>query len=80
MFPVLQEDLKERVIEILRAQMADNQKARLLKQHGAYEKVSAGRSEPLRVQEHIYRQSVAEQERIRSLTPVRFAPIQGTDQ
>lgn len=79
MFPVRQEDLKDRVIDILRAQMADNQKARLLKQDGSYDKVSAGRAEPFRVQEHLYTQNLEEQERIRSLTPVRFVPIQGTD-
>jgi polyphosphate kinase len=77
MFPILQRDLKERVIEILRAQMADNQKARMLKQDGTYERVSAGRADPLRVQEHLYQRSMEEQERIRSLTPVRFTPIQG---
>jgi polyphosphate kinase len=79
MFPIRQPDLKERVIEILRTQMADNQKARLLKQDGAYERVAAGRSEPLRVQEYLYQRTVEEQERIRSLTPVRFVPIQGVD-
>jgi polyphosphate kinase len=79
MFPMLQEDLKERVIGILRAQMSDNQKARVLKQDGSYDKVSAGRAEPFRVQEYLYMQNQEEQERVRSLTPVRFVPIQGTD-
>ncbi|MBN1568898.1 MAG: polyphosphate kinase 1 [Acidobacteria bacterium] len=79
MFPVRQQDLKEKVIAIMRAQMADNQKARLLKQDGTYERVAAGRSEPLRIQEYLYLRSVEEQERIRSLTPVRFTPIQGRD-
>ena len=77
MFPVRQEDLKERVIDILRAQMSDNQKARLLRRNGTYDKVSSGRAEPFRVQEHLYTQNLREQERIRSLTPVRFEPIQG---
>jgi polyphosphate kinase len=79
MFPIQQQDLKEKVIAIMRAQMADNQKARLLKQDGAYERVAAGRSESLRVQEFLYLRSIEEQERIRSLTPVRFTPIQGRD-
>ena len=79
MFPVRQQALKEQVIEIMRAQMADNQKARLLKPDGTYERVAAGRSEPLRVQEYLYQRNVEEQERIRSLTPVRFTPIQGRD-
>jgi len=51
----------------------------LLKQDGAYERVAAGRSESLRVQEFLYLRSIEEQERIRSLTPVRFTPIQGRD-
>ena len=79
MFPVLQRDLKEQVIEIIRTQLADNQKARALKQDGTYERVAAGRAEPLRVQEYLYLKNVEEQERIRSLTPVRFTPIQGRD-
>ena len=79
MFPVRQQALKEQVVEIMRAQLADNQKARLLKPDGTYERVAAGRSEQLRVQEYLYQRNVEEQERIRSLTPVRFTPIQGRD-
>jgi polyphosphate kinase len=79
MFPVRQQALKEQVVEIMRAQLADNQKARLLKPDGTYERVSAGRAEQLRVQEYLYQKNVEEQERIRSLTPVRFKPIQGRD-
>jgi polyphosphate kinase len=79
MFPLQQADLKERVIQIMRAQMSDNQKARLLKQDGTYERVAAGRSEPFRVQERLYLQGIEEQDRIRSLTPVRFVPIEGRD-
>ena len=78
MFPLQQQNLRERVIEVLRAQMADNQKARRLNQDGTYERVTAGRSEPLRVQEYLYQRNMEEHERIRSLTPVRFTPIQGT--
>jgi polyphosphate kinase len=79
MFPVLQRDLKEKVISVMRAQMGDNQKARQLKQDGSYERVSAGRGDSLRAQEYLYQQNLEEQERLRSLTPVRFAPIQGKD-
>jgi polyphosphate kinase len=78
MFPVLQPDLKEKVIGILRAQLADNQKAWILKQSGTYQRATAGRSEPLRVQEYLYQQGLEERERIRSLAPVRFVPIEGT--
>ena len=79
MFPVLQQDLKERIIGILQAQMADKQKARSLKPDGTYERAAPGRLEPLRVQEHLYQRGLQEQERVRSLTPVRFVPLEGAD-
>jgi polyphosphate kinase len=78
LFPVRQQDLKEKVIEILRTHMSDNQKARMLKPDGAYERIAAGRSEAVRVQEFLYHRTAADQERVRSLTPVRFVPIEGT--
>jgi polyphosphate kinase len=78
MFPIEQPDLKERVIEILHAQMSDNQKSRQLQQDGTYAKVTAGRADPVRVQEYLYRRGVEDQERARSLAPVRFVPIEGT--
>ena len=40
MFPIRQQDLKEKVIGAMRAQMTDNQKARMLKPDGTYERVS----------------------------------------
>jgi polyphosphate kinase len=79
MFPVLQRDLKEKVVNIMRAQLGDNQKARMLKPDGTYEKVSAGRAEAIRVQEYLYQKNIEEQERIRSRIPVSFTPIQGRD-
>ncbi len=77
MFPVLQEDLKKKVLDIMQAQFADNQKARLLKPDGNYKNISQGRSEPFRTQERLYQQGVEEQERFRSTTPVSFVPIEG---
>jgi polyphosphate kinase len=79
MFPVLQKELKEKVANILRAQMADNQKARWLKPDGSYERAATGRSDPIRIQEQLYQRRVEEQERFRSMTPVRFVPIKGID-
>jgi polyphosphate kinase len=79
MFPIRQPDLKEKIIGAMRAQMADNQKARLLKSDGSYQKVAAGRSEPIRVQEYLYQHGLEEQERARALTPVRFVPIEGAE-
>jgi polyphosphate kinase len=74
MFPVLQEDLKHQVREILQAQLADNSKARLLKPDGSYEKVQVNRAEKLRVQEYLYRKTLEEHNHIQSLTPVQFTP------
>ncbi|HTY62241.1 MAG TPA: polyphosphate kinase 1 [Acidobacteriota bacterium] len=79
MFPIQQQDLKEQVVGVLRAQFGDNQKARVLKPDGTYERIAAGHAEPLRAQEYLYQKNIEEQERIRSLTPVRFTPIQGRD-
>jgi polyphosphate kinase len=79
MFPIQQADLKEKVLRLLRAQMSDNQKSSILKPEGTYERVTAGRSDPFRVQERLYQQSLEEQERVRALTPVRFIPIEGRD-
>ena len=80
MFPLQQEDLRKRVIRFIQVQMADNQRARILRKDGTYEKVIPGRSEPLRVQEYLYQQTMEEQENLRTQTPVRFVPIQGKDQ
>jgi polyphosphate kinase len=78
MFPVLQQDLKDRVVGIMRAQFADNQKARILQQDGTYKRATAGRSDPMRAQESLYQRTLEERERIRALAPVRFEPIEGT--
>jgi polyphosphate kinase len=78
MFPVLDESAKRKVIEAVEAQFADNQKSRLLLQSGSYQRITAGRSDPVRVQEYLYRQLLEERERTRAVTPVRFVPIEGT--
>ncbi len=77
MFPVIHESHKERVIEALEAAFSDNQKARLLKSDGSYDRVSAGRSEPVRSQELLYRRAEEDRERVRAVTPVRFEPLEG---
>jgi polyphosphate kinase len=76
MFPVVQDSLRKRVIASVEAQFADNQKARLLKPDGSYERISAGRSESLRAQEYLYRQRLEDAERIRSIAPAQFVPIE----
>ncbi len=77
MFPILQEPLQRKVIEALEAQFADNRKARMLKPDGSYERVSAGRSEAFRSQEKLYARALLERERVRSIAPVRYVPIEG---
>ena len=76
MFPVVQEAHKNRVIEALEAAFSDNQKARVLKSDGSYERPGPGRSETLRAQEFLYRQATEEHDRIRAVTPVRFEPLE----
>jgi len=77
MFPILQESLQKKVIHALEAQFGDNQKGRVLKPDGSYDRMIAGRSEPLRAQEHLYARLLEERDRIRSIAPVRFVPIEG---
>jgi len=76
MFPIVQEAAQRKVIEALEAQFVDNQRSRLLKPDGKYERVTAELSDPLRAQEFLYRLAVENRDRIRSTTPVRFAPIE----
>ena len=45
MFPVLQEAARQKVIDVLEAQFADNRKARALRPDGSYERVVPGRSD-----------------------------------
>jgi polyphosphate kinase len=75
----LQESAKRKVIEVLEAQFTDNQKARLLKPDGTYERLSPGKSEPVRVQLHLYKLAMQEREQVHSAPPVRFVPIQAKE-
>lgn len=79
MFPVLDEAPRRKVIEALEAQFADNQKARLLLPDGTYRKVSAGRSEPVRVQELLYRKLLEQRERAISVSPLRLVPLEASE-
>jgi polyphosphate kinase len=77
MFPIVQQKAREQVLAVLESQFGDNQKARLLNPDGRYERVSAGSSDPLRVQEFLYRSHLEAYQRIRAIAPVRFNPIEG---
>ncbi len=79
MFPVLEETARQRVIDVLEASFADNRKARLLRPDGSYERVAPGRSDAVRLQEYLYRRTAQERERVRSVTPVRFTPIEAKE-
>jgi len=76
MFPVLQEGCRNRVLEVLDAQFADNQKARRLLPDGAYQAITPGKAEPFRAQEALYQSLRAEHDRILSIPPSRFVPLE----
>jgi polyphosphate kinase len=77
MCPVDDPSGKKKIIEALEAQLADNQKARMLLPDGTYRRVSPGRADPLRVQEFHYRRLQDEHGRALSVTPVRLVPLEG---
>ncbi len=77
MFPVLQEDLKKKVIGALGIQLGDNCRAWELGPDGAYARVSPDGRPKVRTQEALYRISLEELRRSRSITPGRFTPIEG---
>jgi polyphosphate kinase len=79
MFPVLHESARRKVIESLEVQFRDNQKARVLKPDGSYERLSPGKSEPIRVQSYLYKLAMQEREQVHSAPPVRFVPIEGKE-
>lgn len=76
MVPLLQEATRERAIQALEAQFADNRKARLLLSDGRYARITQGEAEPVRAQEYLYQVLLEERERIRSIPPVRFVPLE----
>ena len=76
MFPVIQGHARQAVIEALEAQFADNQKARILRSDGKYDRVPLGKADALRVQEFLYRSSAENRERQKSVAPVRFVPLE----
>ena len=77
MFPVTHQEARDRVIADLEAQFLDNQKARALAADARYERASAGGGDSIRVQEWLYKRNVEARERVRSVAPVRFNPIEG---
>lgn len=78
MFPIVHEGARKKIVEALEIQFADNQKSRVLKPDGSYERVAADGSEPLRAQTYLYNRLKEERDRVRTVTPVRFVPIEKT--
>lgn len=78
LFPVLEESCRDAVIAALETQFADNRKSRLLQQDGRYKRIAPGRAEPVRAQEYLYRRLLEEREHAKSVTPVRFMPLQSS--
>lgn len=74
-FPVLDEDLKKQVIEIVQIQLKDNKKAHILKRDGSYEKVKPLEGEKtLNSQEYFVKQAkrkqkVQKEEQVRIFKP-----------
>ena len=74
-FPVEDEDLKERVKEILSIQLADTMKAHLLKEDGTYEKVDRRGKEKLEAQMYFCEQAIKAQEKREELQKRVFEPV-----
>ena len=75
LFPVEDEDLKERVKEILSIQLADTMKAHLLKEDGTYEKVDRRGKEKLEAQMYFCEQAIKAQEKREELQKRVFEPV-----
>lgn len=74
-FPVEDEDLKEKVKEIMEIQLADTMKAHLLKEDGTYEKVDRRGKEKLEAQMYFCQQAMAAQEKKEVMKKRVFNPI-----
>jgi polyphosphate kinase len=77
MFPLVHEHAREQVIQALHAAFADNCKARILQPDGSYQRLRPGKDEAVRAQEYLYRTLQNHYQRIRSVPPVRFVPLEG---
>ncbi|GAX89244.1 RNA degradosome polyphosphate kinase [Effusibacillus lacus] len=74
MFPVVQEDLKDRIKHILDVMLRDNVKARMLRPDGVYERVRTG-EEALESQMFFYEEACRQAETDSSLLTRRLQPI-----
>jgi polyphosphate kinase len=78
MFPVLDPAARDRVVDALETQLADNQKARVLRSDGRYRRVSAARVEPVRAQQVLYRRLLDLEERAGGAADSRITPLEGS--
>lgn len=74
-FPVLDDSIKNRLIETLKLYFTDNQKRQTLDKNGVWKRVKAS-GEPVRVQEILYNQAVQAVQDV-SLEPGKYTPIKG---
>lgn len=74
-FPVEDEDLKEKVKEILRIQLADTMKAHLLKEDGTYDKVDRRGKEKLEAQMYFCEAAMRAQKQKEEVKKRVFEPV-----
>jgi len=78
MFPIVHEGARNKIVEALKIQFADNQKSRMLKPDGSYVRLRADGAEPIRAQTYLYGRLKEEHHQASTVTPVRFVPIEKT--
>jgi polyphosphate kinase len=84
-FPLEDEDCREEAMNILRIQLADNQKARILQSDGTYKKQQAEDAEPLCAQDYFCTYAAERAEagqqpgRSRVFIPLEHAPEAAED-
>ena len=75
MFPVEDEELKEKVIHILEVQLADNMKAHVLRPDGTYDKVDRRGKSPVNSQETFEAEAIEATKRTENYSERTFTPM-----
>lgn len=75
MFPVEDEELKEKVIHILEVQLADNMKAHVLRPDGTYDKVDRRGKSPVNSQETFEAEAIEAAKRTENYSERTFTPM-----
>ena len=74
LFPVEESDLKERVQKILKIQLQDNTKARIMTKDGNYKRLVPGKSQPLCAQDYFCREAAGRKKKKKSERERVFEP------